>query len=128
MTRMGLAAALAAFVVFGGGAQADGENGFNVIGVGWTWAQFDEPCGGDCAVLAFVGRHTSTDMEDMFGIANFTTGELGFNEPTPIWNWRWRDSGIIGAALSRRIGAFSFGPLRDALHAELDVGLAQRFG
>ncbi|MFO7855365.1 MAG: hypothetical protein R6V44_09125 [Paracoccaceae bacterium] len=78
------------------------------------WAQFDEPCGGDCAGSVFFGQWINSAMSQMF---------LYGDDPVAPWDWEWREDYVLGGALSRRVAT-----LWDVIDLEGEVGTALRFG
>lgn len=101
--------------------QADGS------GIDFNWHGAFTPCAGDCAVYAFAGRQTITSPGMALGIADITQGEYGFVLPTPVWNYDWEDSGIVGFAFSREFASLSYNGA-DLLGFEAEAGAAKRFG
>lgn len=91
------------------------------------WRALDAPCDGDCAIFVFGGRQTTTSPGLAFGFADITQGQYGFVRPTPIWDFDWRDSDILGVAFSRRFATFAYNDT-DFLALEAEIGVAQRFG
>ena len=69
-------------------------------------------CAGNCAISFYGGQYVKTPMKSVFGV----------DEAKAVWDWKWDQHYIVGAALSRRI--WSVG----ALEIEPEIGIAQRFG
>ncbi|MEC7763798.1 MAG: hypothetical protein VX874_17980 [Pseudomonadota bacterium] len=97
-------------------------------GFQFHWSAPTSPCGGDCAITAFVGRQTLVNMPDAFGIADFTQGKFGFNRLVPVWDWPWTDSGMVSVAASRQLASFGHSATGDIVALEAELGMAQRFG
>lgn len=70
-------------------------------------------CTGNCAVSVFAGRRIDSSMAGMFGLE-------GFHPPS---EYKWGDSGFVGAAFSRKL--LSVGQFVDF---EGEVGVGKRFG
>jgi hypothetical protein len=82
--------------------------------VDWNGDNFFGPCRGDCSIAGFAGKEITTGMTRIF---------LVKYPMVPAWEWRWRDSGIVAGAFSRRLVTFW-----DAWDIELEIGAAKRFG
>lgn len=96
-------------------------------GVSFQWTGFGSGCNGDCAVLTFAGRQTTTSPGMAFGLADVTQGEFGFVQPTPIWAFDWLESGLVGGAVSRQLAILACNGT-ELLSFEGEIGAAQRFG
>ena len=71
------------------------------------------PCAMNCAVHGFAGRYVRTPMSDIFGLSDVTAP----------WDWKFRDSTIVGAAFSRDV--LTYGRF---WAFETEIGAAKRFG
>jgi hypothetical protein len=71
-------------------------------------------CDGNCAVSVYSGRELDTSMWSVFGLKH------GY---TPPWRYDYGDSGIVSAAMSRRVLTFA-----NVIDVEPEVGIGQRFG
>lgn len=96
-------------------------------GFGFSWQNPLTACDGACRGYVFGGRQTITSPGMAFGFADVTQGNYGFVVPTPIWNFDWEESGIVGGAVSRELATVSFGGT-DFLAFEAEAGAAKRFG
>lgn len=96
-------------------------------GFAFDWHGAFTPCAGDCAVHVFTGRQTTTSPGMAFGFADITQGDYGFVWPTPVWDFDWRNSGIVGFAFSRELASLSHNGT-DLLGLEAEAGTARRFG
>ena len=78
------------------------------------WAQFEEPCAGECYASIFAGQWINSAMSEMF---------LYGDNPTAPWDWEWREDYILGATLARRVAT-----VKGVLDLEGEIGSAIRFG
>ncbi len=114
-------AALAAISVAASPTRADGS------GFDFDWQGVFSPCAGDCGVHLYAGRQTTTSPGMAIGAADITQGDYGFVWPTPVWDFEWEDSGLVGFAFSREFASLSFNDT-EVLGFEAELGAGQRFG
>lgn len=94
---------------FAGAAQASSSSNFGGL-------QFLNPtatCQSDCAFSVYSGRYLETGMNQVFGLK-------GFVAPN---NWKWGDSGFVGATFSRPVLRYE-----DLFVVEVEIGAGKRFG
>jgi hypothetical protein len=102
--RRGLLALAVASLGLPGPANASGQ-------FEWHWKDPLQPCGGQCAVMAFVGASVASNVQDIFFKA------------IPPWSWQFGSGGVAGGAASRKIAT-----LFSLLDIEGELGIAKRFG
>ena len=87
-------------------------------GVAQTSADYRETkakyCTGDCALTILIGPRLETTLRSA----------LALEQPyTAPWNWRYGNSGMVSAALSKR-----YAWIEDTIYVEPEIGLGQRYG
>ena len=80
----------------------------------WNGDNFFGPCRGDCSVALHGGKEVTSSMERIFFVKF---------PPTPIWDWRWRDTYLVAGTFSRRLVTFF-----NLVSIEPEIGVAKRFG
>ncbi len=80
---------------------------------GFRWRPWTEPCELTCHVTVYGGGYIATSMSSIF-----TKGKIF----TP-WDWRTKDSGFVGGAVSREIASY-----KDLWGFETEFGVGKRFG
>lgn len=80
----------------------------------WNGPNFFGPCRGDCAIALYGGKEVTSSMERIFFVKH---------PPTPVWDWRWRDSYLVAGAFSRRLVSFW-----NIISIEPELGVGKRFG
>lgn len=71
-------------------------------------------CTGDCALTISIGPRLETTLRSA----------LALEQPyTAPWNWRYGNSGMVSAALSKR-----YAWIEDTIYVEPEIGLGQRYG
>jgi hypothetical protein len=71
-------------------------------------------CSGDCALTISIGPRLETTLRSA----------LALEQPyTAPWNWKYGNSGIVSATLSKR-----YAWIEDTIYFEPEMGLGQRYG